>query len=101
NRHQNNLDLIFVDASNYSAKVVFNETDEAYIDITDNLTFLDDNSFLWTSEQSNWNHLYHYDKNGQLIKQITHGDWDVTHFYGYDSKHKRLYYQSTEEGSVN
>lgn len=101
NRHQNNLDLIFVDAADYSVKVVMNEKDDAYIDITDNLTFLEDNSFIWTSEKDGWNHLYHYDKNGELIRQITEGDWEVTRFYGYDQKSKRLFYQSTENGSVN
>src|SRR5690606_11542015 len=39
NRHQNNLNLIFVNADTNVAKVVLNETDEAYVDITDNLTF--------------------------------------------------------------
>jgi dipeptidyl-peptidase-4 len=58
NRHQNNLDLIFVDANSGSAKVVLNETDKAYVDVTDNLTFLDDNSFIWTSEKDGFNHIY-------------------------------------------
>src|SRR5699024_6736620 len=83
------------------SRVVMNETDEDYIDITDDLTFLNDNSYIWTSEKSNWNHIYHYDKNGKLIKQITDGDWDVTAFYGFDENTGRLYYQSTENGSVN
>src|SRR5690606_21793812 len=51
NRHQNNLNLIFVNADTNVATVVLNETDDAYVDITDNLTFLDDNSFIWTSEK--------------------------------------------------
>lgn len=101
NRHQNDLDLIFINANKNSAKVVFNEKDEDYIDITDNLTFLADNSFLWTSEKSNWNHIYHYNKRGKLIKQITEGNWAVTDFYGFDPESERLYFQSTETGSVN
>lgn len=101
NRHQNDLDLIFVDATENSAKVVMNETDKDYIDITDNLTFLNDNSYFWTSDMDNWNHIYHYDKHGKLIKQITTGDWDVTAYYGFDPKTGRVYYQSTENGSVN
>ena len=40
NRHQNVLDLFFVNANNNEAKVVLTETDEAYVDVTDNLTFL-------------------------------------------------------------
>ena len=101
NRHQNNLDLIFVDAKTNEAKVILNETDKAYVDITDNLTFLEDNSFIWTSEKDGWNHIYHYAEDGKLIDQVTSGDWEVTNYYGYDKKAKRIYFQSTENGSVN
>jgi dipeptidyl-peptidase-4 len=101
NRHQNDLDLIFVNAEDNSKKVVLNETDEAYIDITDNLTFLEDNSFIWTSEKDGYNHIYHYNKAGELLNQVTSGDWEVTNYYGFDRKNKRIFYQSTEMGSVN
>ena len=101
NRHQNNLDLIYVDAENNSAEVILNETDKAYVDVTDNLTFLDDNSFIWTSEKSGYNHIYHYSEKGELIDQVTTGDWEVTNYYGFDPKRKAIFYQSTENGSVN
>jgi dipeptidyl-peptidase-4 len=75
--------------------------DEAYVDITDDLTFLNDNSFIWTSEKSGWNHIYHYDRKGKLINQVTKGDWEVTRFYGFDPTTGRIYYQSSEDGSIN
>lgn len=101
NRHQNNLDLIFVDATTNSAKVVLNEKDKAYVDITDNLTFLNDNSFIWTSEKDGYNHIYHYAKTGKLIDQITKGKWEVTAYYGFDDKTGNIFYQSVENGSIN
>ncbi|HKL35152.1 MAG TPA: S9 family peptidase [Salegentibacter sp.] len=101
NRHQNDLDLIFVDAEDNEAEVVMNETDEAYIDITNNLTFLEDNSFIWTSEKDGWNHIYLYDEDGELENQVTEGNWEVTDYYGYDEDSKKIFYQSTENGSVN
>lgn len=101
NRHQNDLDLIFVNAKDNSAEIILNEKDENYIDITDDLRFLADNSFFWTSEKDNWNHIYHYDKTGKLVNQITKGDWEITQFYGYDEKTKNLFYQSTAEGNTN
>ncbi|MCW9037875.1 S9 family peptidase, partial [Altibacter sp.] len=101
NRHQNELDLIFVNAKDTSAKRIYQETDAAYVDVTDNLTFLNDNSFIWTSEKNGWNHIYHYDKNGTLINQITDGKWEVTNYYGFDQSTGRIYYQSTENGSIN
>jgi len=101
NRHQDQVDLVFVDAAKNLASLILKETDDAYVDITDNLTFLNDNSFIWTSEKSGWNHIYHYDKTGKLINQVTDGDWEVTNFYGFDPNTGRVYYQSTENGNIN
>jgi dipeptidyl-peptidase-4 len=101
NRHQNNLDLHFVDANAGTTKIVLNEKDAAYVDVTDNLTFLKDNSFIWTSEKDGFNHIYHYDKSGKLKKQITSGKWEVTNYYGFDEKSGMIYYQSVENGSIN
>lgn len=100
NRHQDNLDLLFIDGTTATSKVVLNEKDKAYIDVTDNLTFLKDNSFIWTSEKDSFNHIYLYDKTGKLKNQVTKGNWEVTAFYGFDEKNKTIYYQSVENGST-
>ncbi|XLS28681.1 S9 family peptidase [Flavobacteriaceae bacterium M23B6Z8] len=101
NRNQNELKLMLFDAKKNTVTELYKETDDAYIDVTDNLTFLNDNSFLWTSEKDGFNHIYLYDKKGELIRQITKGDWEVTDFYGFSPKTARVYYQSTEQGSIN
>ena len=101
NRHQDNLDLIFVDGTTGTSKVVLNEKDKAYVDVTDNLTFLKDNSFIWTSEKDGFNHVYLYDKMGKLKNQVTKGKWEVTSYYGFDEKTKTIFYQSVENGSIN
>lgn len=101
NRHQNNLDLLFIDGNSGAAKVVLNEKDKAYVDVTDNLTFLKDNSFIWTSEKDGFNHIYLYDKNGKLKNQLTKGKWEVTNYYGLDEKTNTVFYQSVENGSIN
>jgi dipeptidyl-peptidase-4 len=101
NRHQDNLDLLFVDGTTAIAKVVLNEKDKAYVDVTDNLTFLQDNSFIWTSEKDGFNHIYVYDKTGKLKNQVTKGNWEVTSYYGFDEKTKTVFYQSVENGSIN
>ena len=101
NRHQNQLDLLFIDSNSAVAKVVHSEKDKAYVDVHDNLTFLKDNSFLWTSEKDGFNHIYLYDKNGNLKNQVTAGNWDVTNLYGLDEKNSKIFYQSVESGSIN
>lgn len=101
NRHQNELDLWMISANDMSSKLVLAEKDKAYIDVTDNLTFLKDNSFIWTSEADGYNHIYHYSKDGKLINQVTKGPWEVTNYYGFDEKNNTVFYQSVENGSIN
>ena len=101
NRHQDNLDLLFIDGNSGTPKVILNEKDKAYVDVTDNLTFLKDNSFIWTSEKNGFNHIYVYDKTGKLKNQVTNGNWEVTNYYGFDEKNQTVFYQSVENGSIN
>ena len=101
NRHQNDLKLYFHNLKTQESKVILHEKDDAYIDITDYLSFLDDNSFIWTSEKDGYNHIYHYSKTGKLLHQVTKGKWEVTDYYGYDKKTGRIFYQSVENGSIN
>ncbi|MDA9630975.1 prolyl oligopeptidase family serine peptidase, partial [Flavobacteriaceae bacterium] len=74
--------------------------DEAYVSIHDNLQFLEDATFLWTSERDGYNHVYHYDRNGALLNQVTKGNWEVTELYGFNEKAKEIYYQSVEGSST-
>lgn len=102
NRLQNKVELMFANAMDGSSKVILTEESKTYIDITDDLTFLPNNKgFIWSSEADNYNHLYHYDLIGKLVKQITSGKWDVISFYGYDEKLNTLYYVSAENGQIN
>ena len=101
NRHQNDLNLLFVNGNTLKSTLILNEKDSAYVDITDDLTFLKDNSFIWTSERDGFNHIFHYDASGKLKNKVTNGDWEVTSYYGYDPTTKRIFYQSTEGGSIN
>ena len=61
NRHQNHLTLHKVDASDMQVRVLLEERDDAYVDVTDNLTFLPDDRFIWTSEKDGFNHIYLHD----------------------------------------
>ena len=101
NRHQNELDLWMINTQAMTSNLVLAEKDKAYIDVTFNLTFLKDNSFIWTSEKDGYNHIYHYAKDGTLINQVTNGNWEVTNYYGFNEKENTIYYQSVENGSIN
>ncbi|MFD2513862.1 S9 family peptidase [Pontibacter locisalis] len=97
NRLQNTLEILHANATTGSSNVVLKETDKAYIDVTDDLTYLKDGKhFIHSSEVKGFNHLYLYNMNGKLVRQITDGNWEVSEFVGYDEKNDRLYYMSTE-----
>ncbi len=101
NRHQNQLVLYNYNKATKELSVLHTETDAAYVDVNDDLTFLVDDSFIWTSEKDGYNHLYLHDKNGKQKRQLTSGAWEVTSYYGYDQKNKKIFFQSTAEGSIN
>src|SRR5690554_4241402 len=101
NRHQNHLKLVRINAGDQGTKILLEETDAAYVDVTDNLTFLADDSFIWTSERDGYNHIYLYGAKDGSVRQLTQGQWEVTDYYGYDRKKDRIYFQSTENGSIN
>lgn len=101
-RLQNASDVLKINTKTGAVKKLFTETDPRWIE-TDNVTleFLADNSFIWGSERDGNRHLYWYNENGQLKKQITKGPWEVTNYYGYNPKTKEVYVQTTQQGSIN
>ena len=101
NRLQNHLRLWKINIIDKKPSIILEEKDKYYVSIHDNLKFLNDQSFLWTSERDGYNHIYHYSKDGKLINQITKGFWDVTELYRYNEKNKVIYYQSVQNGSIN
>ncbi len=97
NRHQNFLDLLLVDANSGDNDVIYHEENKCYIEINDDLTYLDKgNGFLLTSEMDGFNHIYRYDRKGILSKQVTKGEWDVVNIVGVDQINHRIYYLSKE-----
>lgn len=97
NRLQNELKLWKTNPSDGKVNLLYTETAPAYLEVHDNLRFLADGSFIWTSEKDGYNHIYLMDKNGKQKKQLTKGAWDVTQFYGIDEESGYAYYQSAEE----
>ena len=99
NRHQNHLEILAADATTGKSRVFYDETNDYYIDITDDWHFLEDGKrFLMTSEKSGYNHIYLYDLDGSLVMQLTDGQWDVTKVYGFDGK--EVYFQAAKKSPV-
>lgn len=76
NREQTALDLFLVEAATGKATHTMRETDEAWVNIHDDLYFLEETErFIWASERDGFEHLYLYENDGTLVRQITRGDW--------------------------
>lgn len=102
NRHQNNMELLLANATTGQISTMHTETDKAYIDVPDTWIFLADGKhFLITSEKDGYNHIYMYDLKGNLVKQITTGNYDVVRIAGIDEKNKKIYYTSKESSPIN
>lgn len=99
NRLQNQKDILFANPNTGTVKKILTETSETYIDLNynDHFIFLPDNKgFLTTSETDGFKHIYHYDLEGNLARQITDGNWEVAELVGVDLNNKRVFYLSTE-----
>ena len=98
NRHQSSLKYHLVDlkTDTWASSVIFEEKSETYVDVDDNLIFLNDgNSILRTSEMDGYKHIYKLSFDGTHT-QITSGKWDVIDFLGLNPKSNTIYYSSSE-----
>ena len=101
NRLQNKLDLYLVDTRTGNAGIILTERNPYYIDVHDNLYFLDDGErFIWSGEESGYNHLYLYNIKGEKLANLTSGEWDVTNFYGVDEKRNRVFFQAAKNSPI-
>jgi len=78
-RQQTTLDLFLADAATGEVTHVLRETGEGWINLHDDLHFLEDGRrFVWCSERDGYAHLYLYDIDGTLVRQITKGAWPLS-----------------------
>jgi dipeptidyl-peptidase-4 len=99
NRLQNEKLIYTCDASAVSAsslKLVYKETSPTYIEVTDDLHFLKDGSFVLTNEQDGWNHIVWNSADGKVQRVLTPGNYDVLSVAGVDEKGKRVYFTASK-----
>lgn len=95
NRHQNKLTLYLHNTKENQSAIMLQEESPYYIDITDDLTFLEDKRhYIWSSEKEGFNQLYLHDMQGKSALKLTTRNADVTNFYGYNAQNQSLYYQA-------
>lgn len=76
-RDQRTLDLLAVNPRTGESRLVLTETNDHWVDLTHDFTPLDDGGFLWSSDRDGNLHLYRYGADGQVVNQVTSGDWPI------------------------
>ena len=97
NRHQDRMDIYMANPRSTEARLAVRDEVEHYIgeNAYGQILFYE-GGFAMTSERNGWNHIYQYDLNGSLRRQVTQGETVVTDFYGYDPKTQTFYYAATD-----
>ena len=99
NRDQNDMHLVRYSAETGEKELeLFSEQDAHYVEPQHPLLFVpgQPDQFIWQSERDGYNHLYLYNTNGQLLKQLTKGPWVVQQVVGFDAQGKSLFFSSTK-----
>ncbi|MEX2395950.1 MAG: S9 family peptidase [Balneolales bacterium] len=104
NRHQNHMKLFIFDVESGDRQLVMEEQSEYWVDIynffegIDDLFFFpeDRREFFWISDRDGYRHLYRYDYDGNIVNQVTEGDWNVTNVQTVDDTNETIYFTSTE-----
>ena len=103
NRHQSVMNIYMANPRSTVCKMVLNEANAEgkYIkeDAYQSLKFFN-GGFAMVSDRTNYRHIYLYNLNGQLIRQVTKGDFDITDFYGYNPATEKCYYASCQESPL-
>ncbi len=98
NRLQNTNWLTLADADDGESRTVLTERDEAWLDVVDDLVWLDDGErFTWVSERDGWRHVYVVSRDGEDVKLITPGDYDVVSIQRIDEAGGWLYFIASPE----
>jgi dipeptidyl-peptidase 4 len=106
-RDQRKLDLLFADIETGQTRIVLTETSKTWVELHNELSFLKHSrEFVWASSRDGYQHLYLYDFEGHLLRQITVGAWNVDDFRmraikGIDEKNRLIYFTATEKSPTD
>ena len=103
NREQNHMWLERYNAETGALdKVLFEEKNDRYVEPTNGLVFVPNNAnqFLWLSQRDGYKHIYLYDIEGNLIKQVTKGNYEVQSIIGFDAKAEKVFFYSNIENPM-
>jgi dipeptidyl-peptidase-4 len=101
NRLQNTNTVMLGNAGTGEVKSIFTDTDDGWVEVVDDLKWLNDGSeFTWVSERDGWRHVYRISRDGQTIKLITPGQYDVVEIENIDLTDGWIYFIASPDKPV-
>jgi len=101
NRLQNKNEVILGSAKTGDVKIILTERDSAWVDITDNLKWLNEgNEFTWVSERDGWRHIYLISRDGKTVKLLTPGEYDISEIQNIDDKDGLIYFTASPDNAA-
>ncbi len=102
NRHQDCLRVYTANPLSTVCQLLIEDKTPKYIkeDCVENMK-VTSKYILLPSERDGWMHLYLYNMNGQLLRQVDHGDYEVSEVYGVDDQTGNVYYASHQYGATD
>jgi len=103
NRDQNDCRLVsYQAATGEKIAELYRETCDKYVEPLHPIQFLpwDSNLFLMQSQRDGYNHLYIYNKEGKMVKQLTSGAFVIQEVLGFNEKLKSIVVTSNEAGTI-
>jgi dipeptidyl-peptidase-4 len=106
-RDQQTLTLLRAEAATGATRELLTERSDSWVPLNDDLTFLPrSHQFIWGSSRTGFQHLYLYGTNGELIRPLTSGDWQVTGdndshgVHGVDEERGFVYFVANAESPL-
>jgi dipeptidyl-peptidase-4 len=101
NRAQDRLTLLFADAKTGRISVALEETDETWVNVNYLKHFYEKKrQFVWGSERTGHQHLFLYNMDGSLIRQLTQGNWEVTELNGVNESKGHVYFTANRSNPL-
>ena len=94
-RDQKTLDLLSVDPATGASRVIVTQRSDAWVPLTHDFKALEDGSFIWSSEETGWKHLYLYDRDGRRLRAITSGEWPVKSLNGVNQETGEVFFTAS------
>ena len=99
-RDQQTLEFRAYNLASKSQQTLITETSDAWVNLNDDLTFVSDDQFIWASERDGFKHLYLYNNSGELVRQITKGDWVVDAIEAVDDETGTIYFTGRKDTPI-